>query len=222
MTSLALILAAPIAVSAALAIASLERRRRNAHYVFKPLTMALVIAIPLAGLAEGGLDRYGLLVLAGLCFSIVGDVLLMVEFDLFVAGLASFLVAHLFYVAAFVVEIARHADAFPPRDGAFFAPLLLLVPSAVVMVRAMRPGLGSLVLPVAAYVCVIAVMGWLATAMWLVHPDRRSAAAAVGALLFMTSDSVLALDKFRAPIRFAQPLLLATYFAAQWFFAASV
>ena len=206
----------PFAFVATLAIVSLERGWRRLHFVAKPGTMVLGIASPVTALgAGGGLDRYGLLVLVGLGFSLVGDVLLMLESDYFVYGLASFLVAHGFYIAAFAGEVGARTDPIG------LAPLALLAPFSVAMMRALRPGLGRLFVPVAAYIAVIAVMGWFAFAMWFFHPNVRGVLAASGAALFMTSDSVLALDRFRAPMRFAKPVLLATYFAAQWCFAAS-
>ena len=223
MAPLALVLALPIAVAAILAIVTLERGRRRAHYVLKPATMTLVIAIPVAKLvAGGGLDAYGYLVLAGLLCSVVGDVLLMLERNLFVAGLASFLVAHVFYVAAFGMAIAATPGGPVVERPMFWLPLAVLLAFAFVMVRALAPGLGSLVLPVAAYITVISVMGWFALALGLMEPATRSGLAAIGAVLFMASDSVLALDRFRTPLRWAQPALLATYFAAQWCFAASM
>ena len=47
------------------------------------------------------LSRYAGFILAGLVFSLAGDVFLMLPSDQFMAGLVSFLIAHLFYIAAF-------------------------------------------------------------------------------------------------------------------------
>jgi uncharacterized membrane protein YhhN len=47
-------------------------------------------------------------------------------------------------------------------------------------------------------------------------------AAAAGALLFMLSDGMLAVDRFRRPFRWSRLAVLSTYFAAQWLIALSV
>jgi uncharacterized membrane protein YhhN len=137
----------------------------------------------------------------------------MLPGDRFVAGLASFLVAHLAYLYAF-------AGGRPAAS----APGLLVVVAVVagVVLALLWPGLGRLRVPVLFYVGVIALMAWSALARgW----ELRTAAAllgAAGAALFMASDALLALDRFRAPIRGAQALIMTTYVAAQWLIAMSV
>src|SRR5512136_918240 len=73
---------------------------RLPEYVLKPLTMLLVIGVA-AGRIPGTDPWYRRLVLAGLLFSLCGDVFLMWPGDLFMPGLASFLVGHLCYLGAF-------------------------------------------------------------------------------------------------------------------------
>jgi len=95
-----LLLLALVAVSALSCIASDYTGKRILVYVFKPLTMVWVLA--LAGQAGTEIDpSYRGLVVTALLFSLAGDVLLMLPSDRFAQGLASFLVAHLVYVAAF-------------------------------------------------------------------------------------------------------------------------
>ena len=59
------------------------------HYLLKPGTMLLIIAI--AWLHPGDDPRYRCLLLAGLAFGLCGDVLLMLPRNLFAAGLVSFI-----------------------------------------------------------------------------------------------------------------------------------
>ena len=73
--------------------------KRNV-YLFKPLTMICIILIALV--AESRVSSfYKYMIVAGLVCSLVGDIFLMLPSDRFVPGLLSFLVAHLFYIAAF-------------------------------------------------------------------------------------------------------------------------
>ncbi|MBN1993535.1 MAG: lysoplasmalogenase [Anaerolineae bacterium] len=183
---------------------------RHIH-LFKPLTMACIVLIAMQGQATPPVYKY--LVLAGLIFSMAGDALLMPPWDRFAAGLGAFLVAHLCYIAAFISDL----------DTLAWWPLILLVIYGVVVYMMVSPGLGKLKLPVIIYIAVILVMAWLAWARWLVQLSRAVALLAfVGAVLFVVSDSILALNRFRGPHKFARALSLSTYFAAQWLIAGSV
>ncbi len=77
-------------------------------------------------------------------------------------------------------------------------------------------------MPVVVYMVVILVMAWQAWERW--HQTGQSAAllAFLGAVLFLISDSALAVNRFRGGYKSAQALTLSTYFAAQWLIARSV
>src|SRR4029079_17999518 len=74
---------------------------RRLEYVCKPATMVALIVTALALAPAAGQDGGRAWFVAALVFSLAGDVFLMLPSDRFVAGLASFLVAHLCYVAGF-------------------------------------------------------------------------------------------------------------------------
>jgi uncharacterized membrane protein YhhN len=135
-------------------------------------------------------DGYARLILAGLIFSLAGDVLLEISDDLFVPGLVAFLIGHLWYIVAFL------------RATRALNPIRLLIFAAWVIAAylTLLPNLKDMALPVAAYVTVIGVMMWRASAR--VGAGGRSTpdqwAALIGAILFGLSDTLLALDKFNA------------------------
>ena len=81
-----------------------------------------------------------------------------------------------------------------------------------VLWRALPAGLH---LPVIVYVAAISTMGAQALGRARVRGDAASAAVAAGALLFMASDTLLALNRFVAPLPAAPLLVLSTYFTAQ-------
>lgn len=206
-----MILISLIAVSTALTIVG-KYRSRNLLYIFKPTTIGLIIL--LAWLTGGEQpDRYFWLIFAGLLFSAAGDVFLMLPKDRFVPGLLSFLIAHLLYIVAF----SAHA-------GFFAAPLLALpfLLGAGVLLAILLPKTGTLALPVIVYSTALATMGWQAASRWQVLQDDASFYAMIGAILFMVSDSVLAINRFARPFRAAEVVLLTTYFAAQTLIALSV
>jgi uncharacterized membrane protein YhhN len=188
------------------------RGPRALVYAAKPLATLLILGLAAAAPpgADPGVRRW---ILAGLAFSLAGDVLLMLPSDRFAAGLASFLVAHLCYIAGFTSEA-----------GFQLAPLLLapLVLAVGLVYRKLAPGLGSLRIPVIVYIGVIVVMAWQALARCAVVPGAGPLLAAAGALLFATSDSVLALARFHRPFRASQALVYGTYFTAQWLIALSL
>ena len=151
---------------------------------------------------------------AGLLFSTAGDVFLMLPRDRFVAGLASFLVAHLCYIGAFSVGVPFGA-----------APLLWLpfVLAGTAVLASIWPGLKpALRAPVTVYVLVIVAMAGQAAGRWHAIGSDIALAAAIGAGFFVLSDSVLALDRFRRHFHSARAITLATYWTAQLLIAVSV
>ena len=186
--------------------------RRLVVYVCKPLTIA--IAMVIAATAVGGPSPpYRALILGGLACSLAGDVFLMLPAKRFAAGLASFLVAHACYVAAF-------AGASPTP-----APLLLLAAAAAIgaaVTVPLWPHLGRYRFPVAVYVGALVALLWQ-SAGWAAQTGAVNAhLAALGAVLFTISDAVLAHNRFRRPFRAAQGVILSTYFIAQGLIAMSV
>ncbi len=201
-----------VVVSAFIHIRAEYRGPRRHVYVFKPVTTILILVIATqTGWPDASLYKYAILV--GLVFSLTGDVFLMLPSDRFLAGLVSFLIAHVCYVVAFT-----------SGTGFSFA-LPLLVPFAVygvVVFSILAPHTGKMKLPVLAYVVVILLMAWQACGRWSQTGGTGALLAFLGAVLFVVSDSVLALDRFRGKFQAARLLTLLTYFSAQWLIALSL
>jgi alkylglycerol monooxygenase len=198
--------------SAALATATAALGFTDLHRVFKPLTMVLAMAFVL--LRAGGATRVGrfdALLLGALAMSLAGDVFLMFP-GYFIAGLVSFLVAHLLYVALF-----RMGQAWFPSRRAL---AITLGAGAVMYAYLWQGGLPpALRVPVAAYVIVIALMAAQAIGRATVLQGSVNGGAAVGVAVgagfFMLSDSLLAVNKFVSPLPMAQVWVLSTYYVAQ-------
>jgi uncharacterized membrane protein YhhN len=174
--------------------------------VLKPLPIAVLAVMVGQGPALD--SRYSTFVMVGLAFSMVGDVCLLAPRG-FVAGLASFFVAHLCYIAAFGAGARDEA-----AGAALLAPFLAL---GAVLIGVLWRRAKDLRLPVVAYVAVITVMGWQAArrASAPATPEPSGMFAVGGALAFMTSDGLLAFDRFVRPFRTADAAVMATYYAAQ-------
>jgi len=181
-------------------------------YLFKPTSTALLLLLAALSTPAHG-SRYQQAVVIGLACSLIGDVLLMLPRDRFVAGLASFLMAHLAYLVAFSAGVPI---------GTAPALVIPLLAMAVPLLRLLWPGLRTLRLPVLLYATTILLMAWLAWGRASALSTPGASLAAAGATLFMASDAVLALNRFRRPFRSAQALIMTSYVAAQALIALSV
>jgi uncharacterized membrane protein YhhN len=180
-------------------------------HIFKPLTMVFILLMAILGQAAPPLYKY--LIIAGLICSMAGDAFLMRPWDRFVAGLVAFLIAHLFYIVAFTSDIGW--------GGSLWALIPLTIYGLVIYI-VLSPGLGKLKLPVIAYIIVILVMAWQAWERWSQTGQNGALLAFAGAILFVISDTILAINRFRGQFKLARTLNLMTYFAAQGLIAGSV
>lgn len=197
--------------SAALVIWSDYKKQKLLVYLFKPLTMVFIIVLPLMGKAAS--TNYKCLILSGLGCSLLGDIFLMLPKRRFIQGLISFLIAHLFYSAAFLSAIRLRFSIW------LIFPLLFY---ALIFFMALSRHLEKMKFPVVAYMLVIIAMAWLAAQRYLQIKEMKPLLAFIGAILFVISDSSLAVNQFVRKHQFGQALTLSTYFAAQWLVACSV
>jgi uncharacterized membrane protein YhhN len=181
-------------------------------YLFKPLTMIFILLIAVQA-KKPDTSLYKVAIIAGLVCSLAGDVFLMLPADRFVAGLVSFLIAHLFYITAFT---SGTGFSFSWRS------LVLCIIYGIFLFNILSPHLGEMKLPVLVYMVVILVMAWQAWERWRQTGQSGALLAFLGAVLFVISDSALAINRFRGQYKSAQALILSTYFAAQWLIARSV
>lgn len=184
-------------------------------FVFKPATTLLIIAWAWPRGADAPAMRRW--VRTGLVFSLAGDVFLMWP-EGFLPGLVSFLLAHLAYIVAFT----RNAR-FAARPLAFVVYALI----GAALLSQLWPGVPSaLRVPVLAYVVCLAAMAAQAGVLWLAARGSAAEAlarsAALGGLLFMTSDTLLAFNKFSALVPLSALWILATYWLAQGLIARSL
>jgi uncharacterized membrane protein YhhN len=144
---------------------------------------------------------------AALIASSAGDVLLDVDPErLFVPGLCAFLVAHLVYTVLFATNRTCWQRIETPRRV-----LLIAVPVYVFLVSVwLVPDTGPLKIPVIIYIFAITAM--TATALG----SRFGWRVAAGSLLFMLSDTLLAIGKFNGPFPARGYLVWATYYSAQY------
>ena len=177
------------------------------HGSFPGMTVIKGLAIsPLAVFAWRALPTTdGRILGISLAFSSLGDVLLNIG-GMFVFGLSSFLVAHLLYIVIFVRNRRQPAQLMPVA-GPVIAALAVY---STAMTLWLWPDLGDMKVPVAAYVATITAMGMTAALA-----DFRAPWVLVGALLFILSDSVIAVGRFKDGLPGGAYIIWSTYYVGQ-------
>jgi uncharacterized membrane protein YhhN len=182
------------------------------EYLFKP---ALMISLGIYfyrqsdALKQGRVDYF---LLAAIVFSCLGDILLMFEGQ-FIFGLASFRIAHMSYIFAFLKD--NKGFVFNKKDR--LIPALLVIALGVDFIFYLLPYLGSLKIPVLVYSSVILTMLLTTLNRWKSVRLESFQWVFMGAILFILSDSLLAVNKFAEPFSFAGLLIMLTYGIGQYF-----
>lgn len=146
---------------------------------------------------------------AALLLSSAGDILLVSSVDnSFIFGLAAFAFAHLCYTSGFI--------GWHKWQSWQIWPLLFLLTATVSMLAIILPAAGSLKVPVVIYMLVINLMAVNAI---LASSDNKF--FIIGALLFVLSDGLIAMNKFVAPVPFGDYWVMLTYYLAQYYLASA-
>lgn len=184
--------------------------------VSKPLiviTLAGYFITATRGTGEGS----KIWILSALFFSWVGDVVLLFQGNesfFFLAGLSSFLLAHTFYIIFF--HRARIREAIKGR----WWPWLIVAVYYTILMIVLGDHTADMKWPVRIYGVIISMMVGLAIHMRFMAYKKAGLLLMLGAVLFVISDSVLAIDKFYQPFEAAGLIIMATYGVAQFFITA--
>jgi uncharacterized membrane protein YhhN len=182
-------------------------------FIFKVLIIPPLMVIFIVNLRHDT-NRLHKYMFAGLFFSWIGDVLLEVPGGgelMFMAGLGGFLLSLLLYSFVFL--------ATPGKNEVFHSRFYLLTPVllyGIAMGLYLNKYLGEMRLPVIVYETAMITM--LAGAVSRIGKVNRTSYTLVlaGAILFIISDSVLAINKFVQPVTLSTLIIMGTYIAAQW------
>jgi uncharacterized membrane protein YhhN len=205
---------APFLLATLLAVGCLliaeHRGSRPGVWIWKPLASSAFVATAIAGGASA--SAYGQVVLAALCLSWLGDVLLIPDDPLaFRAGILAFLLGHVAFLCAFLVRGVELA-------GCALA-LVFVVPVGWAAIRWLRPHLsGEMKAQVYAYIAVISLMVVAAAGSVALSPRWTIFVAAVA---FFCSDLSVARDRFVHESFVNRAWGLPLYYFAQILFAVS-
>ncbi|RNL52523.1 lysoplasmalogenase [Pedobacter jejuensis] len=160
--------------------------------------------------------RFHKRIFTGLVFGLIGDVFLMLQSgrpNFFIFGLIAFLLCHIFYVRAFILDHKSNPNYKNPfflwAIGAFaiFCSGLFFY---------LQPNLGAMQFPVLMYAIIITFMAIMAVNRYGKVNIFSFKLILFGSLFFLLSDSVLAVNKFGQPIPQAGVLIMASYMIAQY------
>ncbi|MBP5271078.1 MAG: lysoplasmalogenase [Clostridia bacterium] len=189
-----LILLSASVISALVYIFGSNPRKRTERKALASLFFVLYGLAAVAGqmTLNGRPSAFSVLVLSGLALGAVGDVLLEVSRGrrgLFVAGGASFAAGHLLYIAAFALVCPGHA-LYAVAAAVPAAVLITVTLCAVFGIGGQKRA------AVAVYACVLSFMASYAVICAFVSRDTRFLRIASGAVLFLASDILLAINIF--------------------------
>jgi len=158
------------------------------------------------------------LILAGLVFSFSGDVNLMFVNQneiFFLLGLVSFLITHILYILAFRKDSANDNKPRVLKTKPWIGiPVLLLF--ALLMYVLFEHIPEEMKIPVVIYSSVITLMVLAAINRHSRVSDYSFFMVLLGAVLFMFSDSIIAINKFYHPFDLANFFIMFLYITAQY------
>lgn len=180
------------------------------YYVSKPAILTLLI-IFYSKQSQSEPMKIRSITLGALILSLIGDILLMFTATselYFIGGLIAFLLAHIMYILVFLKQRHQQTSALP-------ITLLLLIYGAGIF-YILKDGLNDLLIPVIIYMLVILTMA--VTAFLRKGNVSKPSFNLVffGAIFFLISDSLLALNKFYKPMTSSGVTVMLTYGIAQY------
>ncbi|MFK7050216.1 MULTISPECIES: lysoplasmalogenase [Flavobacterium] len=156
------------------------------------------------------------LLLSALFFSWIGDVVLMFAHKdelFFILGLVSFLISHILFILLFTKQNQTKANSNFFWIGFIFVILYLFE-----ILHFLFPYLGGLKIPVTIYASTISIMLLMAIKGYFNWSKPNNLTILIGALFFVSSDSILAINKFYPELELPKSgfLIMITYITAQF------
>lgn len=158
----------------------------------KPLLMPILLIY----LKSSGViwNKVIYLLAAALFFSWIGDILLLTKINIFIGGLGSFLIAHICYIYCFRKNFS---GSLLKKNPLYAIPFFVLGTGMLLLIKG---NLGELLIPVIVYTSVIILMGLFAINRKDFVNNPSFNWVLIGAILFIISDSLIALTRFYTPI----------------------
>lgn len=173
--------------------------------IFKPLIMPCLILLYFV--STKSVNKW---YVAAMFFSFLGDVLLLDKNNMFLYGIAAFLITQLLYV--FIIAKQLPQSGWKTKISAL-VPFLIFFIS---LISILKDSLGDFLIPVIIYGVAISIFGFVSLLNYLLKKDPASFTLLGGAVLFILSDSMIALHKFYEPHAIYPTAIMITYIIAQF------
>lgn len=174
----------------------------------KPLLMPLLMIVIYTGRQNIPLYEW---MLGGLFLSWAGDVLLQMK-GMFIPGLISFLLAHICYISYFL-QLHKQKKGLLHQQPLIGLPVLVYI---VIFLWLLYPFLDALKIPVTVYGITIGTMLLMSINTKQKVNNTASTLFFNGALQFVISDSILAVNLFAYNSMVLGLCVMATYASAQY------
>lgn len=180
------------------------------QYIIKPLILLSLIVF-FWRQSDNFNTTVRIITLLALLFSLSGDILLMFDdksANYFTAGLVAFLLAHVMYILVF------NKNKNSKKPSTFFAISLLIYGAGLFYI--LKDHLNDMLVPVVIYMIVILCMAFTASRRKGNVSKNSYNLILIGAIFFIVSDSLIAIDKFYTQIPFSRIFIMFTYALAQY------
>ncbi len=175
------------------------------QFIFKPMIMISLMALYFYSVEKK--NNWYLLALA---FSFFGDVLLMDKSNLFLYGIAAFLMTQIVYIKLIIKQLNK---------SNIQQKIIAIIPFAfylIILMGMLKDNLNEYLIPVIIYGVTISVFGIVSLLNYLVNNTKTALILLIGAVLFIISDSMIALNKFHEPKLIYPVAIMVTYVLAQY------
>ncbi|MDI6861487.1 MAG: lysoplasmalogenase [Caldisericia bacterium] len=155
------------------------------------------------------------LLIVALFMSFLGDVLLLFEERkiFFKLGLFSFLLSHIFYILTFLITSNFFKENTPSYIFIFLIPYILY---GTYFYKFLFPEIEEFKKEILIYIIVIILMSFITIPRIYIFPLKSSLLVFIGSILFILSDSTLALQIFKGKISKNSIIIMITYGLAQF------
>jgi uncharacterized membrane protein YhhN len=145
-----------------------------------------------------------------LFFSFLGDVFLLDKNGYFLLGIGSFLITQVLFIKLIISQLRK------VRVHHIIVALLPFVVYFTVLISTIKENLTEFLIPVVIYGITISFFGMVSLLNYFINKSKNSVVLLIGAVLFIASDSMIALNKFHEPRIIYPVAIMITYIFAQY------
>lgn len=202
----------PFAIATLAYFIGMAVQNSTMQFICKPLLVTLLL-LHFISVTKKQASTIKKIAIGAFVFSIAGDTLLMFANRseiYFLLGLSAFLIAHILYILTF------HKIKIKEDVGGKWQWAIVVAIYYFFIITLLLPHLGDMKIPVLVYGLVISFMLLIAAFLYDLEDNITAQYIFTGAILFIVSDSILAINKFYYPFAGGGWAIMITYILAQY------